>query len=90
MREGERAMDHEHIAELNKRLAAMQRTLARTHNSIIFGAAGSMVTAFMSVIAVAHYLEWSKWAVIVPAVIGIGALNLFAAKTLKKDGLDDF
>jgi hypothetical protein len=83
-------MDQDQIVELNKRLAAIHRTLARTHNSIIFAAAGAMVTAFMSVIAVAHYLEWSKWAVIVPAAIGIGALNLFAAKTLKKDGLDEF
>jgi hypothetical protein len=83
-------MDHDQIAELNKRLAAMQRTLARTHNTIIFGAAGSMVTGAMSVIAVAHFLEWPKWPTVVTAIVLAGALNLFAARTLKKDGLDEF
>lgn len=53
-------MDHDQIADLNKRLAAIQWTLARTHNIIIFGAAGSMTTGVMSVVAVAHFLEWPK------------------------------
>jgi len=58
------------LAELNKRIAAVQRTLARTHNTIIYGAAGAILTGFASVIAVSHWLEWPKWAVAVGAVVG--------------------
>jgi hypothetical protein len=83
-------MEHDQIVELNKRLAAMQRTLARTHNTVMYGAAGSMVTGFMSVIAIAHFLEWPKWPTIIGAVVFAGAINLIAMKTLKKDGLDEF
>ena len=50
-------MGQDQVAELGNRLTAMQRTLARTYDSIIFGAAGSIVAGAMSVIAVAHFLE---------------------------------
>ncbi len=83
-------MEQDQVAELNKRLAAIQRTLARTHNTTIYGAVGSMVTGFMSVVAVAQFLEWPKWPTVIVAIVLGGALNLFAARTLKKDGLDEF
>jgi hypothetical protein len=83
-------MEQDHIAEFGRRLSTMQRTLARMHNTMIYGAVGSMMTGIVGAAFAAHVLEWPKWTVVIGILVIVGATNLFAAKTLKKDGLDEF